>query len=71
MSAMEEDKWQDVVCNIVTTVGGNLVLDTMLAGSAYTAAPLMGLKGVGVAVIADTQASHAAWTEVGLANAPL
>jgi len=30
----------------------------------------MGLKGVGSANVADTQASHAGWLEVGLANAP-
>jgi hypothetical protein len=30
----------------------------------------MGLKGVGTANVADTQASHASWLEVGLANAP-
>ena len=30
----------------------------------------MGLKGTGVAVAADTQASHASWLEVGGSNAP-
>jgi hypothetical protein len=30
----------------------------------------MGLKGTGTANVADTQASHASWLEVGLANAP-
>jgi len=30
----------------------------------------MGLKGTGTAVVGDTQASHGAWLEVGLANAP-
>jgi hypothetical protein len=30
----------------------------------------MGLKGTGTADVADTQASHASWDEVGLANAP-
>lgn len=63
-------KWVDTVENLVTTVGGNFALDTVLAGSAYTAAVVMGLKAVGAAVIGDTQASHAAWQEVGLANAP-
>lgn len=63
-------KWEDTFNNVVTTVGANLALDTVLAGSAYTAAVVMGLKGVGTAVIADTQASHASWLEVGLANAP-
>ena len=63
-------KWTDTIENLVTTVGGNFALDTVLAGSAYTAAAVMGLKGVGTAVIGDTQASHASWQEVGLANAP-
>lgn len=63
-------KWTDTFENLVTTVGGNFALDTVLAGSAYTAAVVMGLKGTGTAVIGDTQASHAAWQEVGLANAP-
>jgi hypothetical protein len=63
-------KWEDTFKNVVTTVGANLALDTVLAGSAYTAAVVMGLKGTGVAVIGDTQASHAPWLEVGLANAP-
>lgn len=63
-------KWADTIENLVTTVGKNLALDTIFAGSAYTAAMVMGLKGVGTAVIADTQASHASWLEQGLANAP-
>lgn len=56
--------------NVVTTVGANLTLDTILAGSAFTATVVMGLKGAGTAVIADTQASHASWNEQGNANAP-
>jgi hypothetical protein len=31
----------------------------------------MGLKGAGAQVAGDTQASHAGWLEVGLANAPV
>lgn len=56
--------------NLWTTVGKNLTLDTILAGSAFTATTRIGLKGTGTAVIADTQASHASWLEQGLANAP-
>ena len=63
-------KWEDTIENLVTTVGGNLALDTVLAGSGYTASVVMGLKGTGTAVIADTQASHASWSEVGGTNAP-
>lgn len=62
--------WSDHIDNVVTTVGKNLGLDTILAGSGYTAAVVMGLKGTGTAVAGDTQASHAGWLEVGLANAP-
>ena len=63
-------KWAEKVDNLVTTVGKNDLLDKYLAGSAYTAAIVMGLKGTGVAVVGDTQASHASWLEVGLANVP-
>lgn len=63
-------KWEDEIKNLVTTVGKNDMLDKYLAGSGYTASVVMGLKGTGTAVIGDTQASHAPWLEVGLANAP-
>lgn len=66
-----EEKWNDTFPNTVTTVGANEMLDKYFAGSSYTAAIVMGLKGTGTAVIADTQASHASWSEVGLANAPV
>lgn len=57
-------KWTDGFDNVVTTIGANLLLDTFFAGTAYTAAWFLGLKGVGTAVIADTAASHASWAEV-------
>ena len=62
-------KWTDRIENLVTTVGANLALDTILGNSA-AGAVVMGLKGTGTAVIADTQASHASWTERGGTNAP-
>jgi hypothetical protein len=62
-------KWEDGIKNLVTTVGKNLTLDTILGNSA-AGAVVMGLKGTGSANAADTQASHAGWLEVGLANAP-
>lgn len=62
-------KWEDGIKNLVTTVGKNLTLDTILGNSA-AGAVVMGLKGTGSANVADTQASHAGWLEVGLANAP-
>lgn len=63
-------KWRDHIDNLVTTPGKNLLLDTILTGSSYTATARMGLKGTGSAAAGDTQASHAGWNEVGLANAP-
>ncbi len=63
-------KWRDEIENLVTTVGKNLMLDTILAGSAYTASVVMGLKSTGAAVAGDTMASHGSWTEVGGTNAP-
>lgn len=75
MKSLTEVKWDQLAPNVVTTVGGNLALDTYLAGSAYTVTgPFMGLIGavsyVSVPVIADTMASHATWTEGGTTNAP-
>lgn len=64
-------KWSDEVHNLVTTVGKNLLLDTILAGSAYTAAAYIGLvSGTPTPAITDTMAAHAGWTEVGTLNAP-
>jgi hypothetical protein len=65
-----EKKWADHIDNLVTTVGKNLILDTILAGSSFTATTRMGLKGAGSAAAGDTQASHGGWTERGGANAP-
>jgi len=66
-----ERKWADTINNLMTTVGKNLTLDTILAGSGFTATVVMGLKGTGSAAAGDTQASHAGWSEVGGANAPV
>ena len=62
-------KWKDDIHNLVTTVGKNLTMDTVLGNSA-AGAVVMGLKGVGTPLAADTQASHLSWLEVGGANAP-
>ena len=62
-------KWKDDIHNLVTTVGKNLTMDSVLGNSA-AGAVVMGLKGTGTADVGDTQASHAGWLEVGLANAP-
>jgi len=75
MANMTEVKWDSYAPNVVVTVGKNLALDTILAGSGYTVVgPYMGLIGAvsytGVPVAADTMASHATWTEAGGTNAP-
>jgi len=62
-------KWEDAIENLVTTVGKNLTLDTILGNSA-AGAVVMGLKGTGTAVVADTQSSHSTWLEVGGVNLP-
>lgn len=63
------EQWRESFDNVVTTVGKNKILDTILGNSA-AGAIVMGLKGTGSAAAADTQASHAGWSEVGGANAP-
>lgn len=62
-------KWKDDIHNLVTTVGKNLTMDTILGNSA-AGAVVMGLKGTGTADASDTQASHGTWLEVGGTNAP-
>ena len=56
-------KWEDGIENLVTTVGKNATLNSIL-GNAGAGVVLMGLKGVGTAVVADTMTSHAAWAEI-------
>jgi hypothetical protein len=67
-----EEKWADAVENLVVTVGKNLALDTILAGSSYTVVgPYLGLTGATPSPASgDTMVSHAGWTEVGGGNAP-
>ncbi len=62
-------KWDEPIQNLVVTVGKNLTLDTILGNSA-AGAVVMGLKGTGTALAADTQASHGSWLEVGGTNQP-
>ena len=62
-------KWEEDIHNVVCTVGKNATLDGILGNSAQGAV-VMGLKGTGTAVAADTMSSHATWLEVGLANLP-
>lgn len=64
------EAWRREDANIVTNLGRNFFLDTVWRGSAYTQTAVMGLAGTGTKAAGDTQASHAGWSEVGLANAP-
>lgn len=66
--------WDDEFDNTVVTIGKNLILDTALAGSAYTVVgPFMGLISsvsfTGI-LAADTMSAHSGWTEAGATNAP-
>ena len=58
----------------MATVGMNLMLDTLLAGSGYTVVgPYMGLISSvswSQTAVGDTMTSHAGWTEAGPTNAP-
>jgi hypothetical protein len=66
-------KWEDEINNLVMAVGKQLMLDTILAGSAFTATVVMGLvsgASTPTYAAADTQASHAGWLESGATNAP-
>lgn len=67
-------KWREVIDNIVCTVGKNLMLDTALAGAAYTVAgPYMGLissTSFTAVAAADTMTSHTGWLEAGGTNNP-
>lgn len=72
-----EDKWhgEAPAYNLVTTVGKNLALDTLLAGSSYTTVgPYLGLISnvsyTSGPAAGDTMSSHAGWTEAGGTNAP-
>jgi hypothetical protein len=62
-------KWTDDIENIVTTVGRNFTLNTAF-GNTAGGAVVMGLKGTGTAIAADTQSNHPSWLEVGGTNAP-
>ena len=64
-------KWEESFPNLVVTAGKNLLLDTVLAGSAYTANVYMGLASSSpTPASGDVMTSHAGWSEVGGTNAP-
>jgi len=64
-------KWDDIAENVVCSVGKNVLLDSALAGSAYTVTgPFMGLISsvlYSTIVVGDTMSSHAGWVEAGAA----
>jgi len=58
-------KWEENFPNLVNAIGKQLMLDTLLRGSAYTVTgPFLGLlNSGGTFTAADTMTSHAGWTE--------
>jgi len=58
-------KWEEEFPNLVNAIGKQLMLDTLLRGSAYTVVgPYLGLiNSGGTFAAADTMTSHAGWTE--------
>ena len=59
--------WQEFFPNLVVDVGKNAMLDTYLAGSAWTTGTVyMGLKGTGTPLAADTMASHGSWSQLNI-----
>lgn len=67
--------WTEEFKNTVVQGGKQLLLDTVLSGSAYTTVgPYMGLISsvsyAGAPVYTDTMASHPNWLEAGSTNAP-
>lgn len=59
-------KWEESFPNLVNAVGKQLMLDTLLSGSAYTTVgPFLGLiSGASPTfAAADTMSSHGGWTE--------
>ena len=58
-------KWEESFPNLVNAIGKQLMLDTLLKGSAYTVVgPYLGLiNSGGTFTAADTMTSHAGWTE--------
>jgi hypothetical protein len=58
-------KWEESFPNLVNAIGKELLLDTLLKGSAYTVTgPFLGLINASPTFLAaDTMTSHAGWTE--------
>lgn len=57
-------RWEEVIDNMVVTVGQNDILNKYYTGVAYTAANFIGLTtGSPTFAATDTMASHTGWTE--------
>lgn len=66
--------WKEEFPNVVTTVGKNIMLQTLMTGAAYSVTgPFIGLISsvsfTGVAAT-DTMSSHPGWTEADSTHAP-
>lgn len=70
-----EELWKEEFPNVVTTVGKNIMLQTLMTGAAYSVTgPFIGLISsvsftTGVAAT-DTMSSHPGWTEADSTHAP-
>jgi len=62
--ATEKPKWSETFDNLITTEGANELLYGCLFGAGGSTDWYIGLKSTGAAVVADTAASHASWTEL-------
>ena len=62
-------KWEDIIDNVVCTLGKNLMLNTAFAGSNYSVTgPYMGLISSvswSAVDVGDTMSSHGGWHEAG------
>lgn len=70
MRPLQFKAWERIDQNVVTNLGRNDFLDKYWRSAGYTQTVVMGLAGTGTKAAADTQASHAGWTERGGTNAP-
>jgi len=59
-----QERWRELNKNLVTTAGANHILDGTFKSATQITSWYVGLKGTGTAVIADTMASHATWSEL-------
>jgi len=56
-------KWKDTAKNLVPDTALNHILDVILHGTSAIGTWYVGLKNAGTVAVADTLASHSAWTE--------